>query len=767
MPPYVVGISDQLSHASHPIDGMANLLTRAVNLGLSRSLSDGGDSTSDLIFQNETNPLPNFPSASLYVDVIGMVCIATVIFIVALWCFAEWAALYVRRDDLFFRLVPFITIALMFHALNRIVTQMIRFTNINGKEHIALDVTRSFVSMLIQPAVDLQLYLRMLVVNPFPLPGQKTLPLVKIGHWTLWFLVAMDVIFCFPVAVAREYLEITYYGNEDKVYGGVRVKLSSAYQGFSVCLGAIFTFIFFRRLWHLSKIPLKRLGSDREQRNAVKFFITKNLWACGGLFLLCVFYSTINAFQNVKIGSISILLQLISVLSLRFMLDVMRDLKDGAITGKNFGKFKHPIPHNNTNNKGGDPLVDTFEALANPRDIPMVALEKNRKRQPRLDRRMKPRDEGRNWDVQRIADDAEDDEWLDEEDPADAKAAKKTSSSTQSQSSPALSAMKRKKVRGSSEGDSPRMAMTPSIQVDRSETPKETQDGVSPMSYTDSRSIARVIDNSDDGNQGSQNYLSLYGYQGQSRRKKDLGVQEIGTGTSTTVSQSSMSTFERPERVESPTEGRRGFFSSRHRKNGGGSRSRGLYLRENVALTPSIVDQAAQVRTFTSTTTSMSSFNDPLEDGDDNFLSSPVSDTRGSWPINRVPPQAPGGRGFFASRRQQGQQPLIRNGHGTIRSDSQGLYMRANVPLTDSLVNAAQQVRTFNSTTTISSFGDLEEDAAMANKRSTQSSGSDRTAALASHGSQDQPVVHLSALAMAELSNPDSIRSDHTLETLN
>ncbi|KAI8849001.1 hypothetical protein BC829DRAFT_443307 [Chytridium lagenaria] len=147
----------------------------------------------------------------------------------------------------------------------------------------------------------------------------------------------------------------------------------------------------------------------------------------------------------------------------------------------------------------------------------------------------------------------------------------------------------------------------------------------------------------------------------QSNRLGELVATTTSANTEVT-SKSSLSTFERSEPNETPAlrpPSGRGFFAARRQKR---SRSRepgarnagrgggGLYLRENVALTPSLVNAAAQVRTFTSTATSMSSFADPLE-GSNDLVGVPVRSVPGlgtGW----IPPPAPGGPSFIDAAAQ-------------------------------------------------------------------------------------------------------------------
>ncbi|KAJ3217823.1 hypothetical protein HDU67_007240 [Dinochytrium kinnereticum] len=490
---------------------------------------------------------------------------------------------------------------------------MIRFTNIDGKEHIILDVVYSFAGIVIQPSVDLLLF-----------------------------------------AIAREYIQVTYYNEQDRVFGGVRVKLATVYQGYSVILGGILILIFLRKMWGLSKVSVKRLGSDREQRKLIRFFIKKNLWMSAALFILCIVYSITNIAITTRIGSLSIVIQLISALSLRFMLDVIRELKDGNVISED----------RVTGGSGENNLArPTFYRRE---DIALAAVPHQYRRKRHNGRSSKRKGNRaiteKDWDIRRVdeapnvedvhydVEDIPENGWEDSDVIEDRDKQVAPSGSLESSSPSSLSRRRTTKKDHSTsvlEPSAPSTLSGKGIGLGHSSdfiiasTPLSSSS--SPTSAVD-RTRARAGSEPIPRRKASRRY-----------QRKSHSAEGADT------SGSFLSSFERPDRRPPSAKGRSIFSSLR------------FYIRDNVQLTPSIVRDAAQVATL-STATSTSSFVEPIEQ---------VS------PCNRLPPQVEGGRGFFSSRR---------------------LYMRDNSELTPSIAKDAAPAAALHSTaTSMSSFSDPKD----------------------------------------------------------
>ncbi|KAI8913433.1 hypothetical protein EDD86DRAFT_200535 [Gorgonomyces haynaldii] len=177
-----------------------------------------------------------------------------------------------------------------------------------------LDVIKSFLGQLINPVAMIMMFLRALAlvrVEQYPYPVYASYAVVVIT-----FLGGLGLT-CY-----REYLNVTYASQADKVFGGVRTTAAIITNLTTIILELLFSIAFFYELY--SKLLT---SSDQEDKKLKSMVLTAALEGLM-MFGLAIAYCIIAPGSKPKF--VTPMLQAVGVFSCRFMLDLVQGLKKAS-----------------------------------------------------------------------------------------------------------------------------------------------------------------------------------------------------------------------------------------------------------------------------------------------------------------------------------------------------------------------------------------------------------------------------------------------------
>ncbi|KAJ3114101.1 hypothetical protein HDU96_002561 [Phlyctochytrium bullatum] len=330
-----------------------------------------------------------------FVDVMFATSFSTYVMVTVVGSFFEWFGLHYGKSDVYHRIMPALLALLFLDGGLSIVSYIVLFTEVKDKASLFLIAVTTLLEMVIPPFVNIALYLRLLSISPFPGRGGASRSAMKgkrawfkTIHWVLWALLAINVVLALPVTIAQEYLAFAFFPDQDSIYNSIRPRLAVLYLSLNAVTGAtvaatlLSTLVILRRearaadpsapasstassstsgggsprfaglsfgsgngagtMSSLRSVPpaaaarqgpkVLKWGEARGAGNyTVNWLCWKVIIGCGVLVFWGLLFPVVNATSSLSLHTPATLSTVFCTAALRLTLDILRELKDGAV----------------------------------------------------------------------------------------------------------------------------------------------------------------------------------------------------------------------------------------------------------------------------------------------------------------------------------------------------------------------------------------------------------------------------------------------------